>query len=69
MNNDRSFAYPFEKWPYPVATSNEELADSIKCFDEKQFVKKVEEHLKDAGAYDNGSASEQVAALVKKYCL
>jgi len=69
MNNDRSFAYPFEKWPYPVATSNEELVDRILNFDEADFTARVEEHLKDAGAYDKGDASKQVADIIAKYCL
>lgn len=69
MNNDRSFAYPFEKWPYPVARSNQELIEQIKVFDEHQYARKVEEHLLDAGAYDKGDASEQAAKLIAKYCI
>lgn len=69
MNNDRSFAYPFEKWPYPVATSNEELIERIGEFDQTAFEAKVAEHLADAGAYDNGTASRQVAELIAKHCL
>lgn len=69
MRNERSFAYAFEKWPYPVAASNEELVSQIAAFSEEVFASKVEEHLKDVGAYDNGTASEQVAAIVARYCL
>lgn len=69
MNNDRSFAYPIEKWPYPIAKSNEELVEAIENFDEKDFAAKVEAHLKDGGAYDNGTASKQAAELIAKYCL
>lgn len=69
MNNDRSFAYPFEKWPFPVARSNGELIDRISEFDDADYKAKVKAHLDDAKAYDNGTASEQVAKLVAKYCL
>lgn len=69
MNNDRSFAYPFEKWPYPVARSNEELVTQISNFDEQSHISKIEAHLMDAGAYDNGTASEQVADIIAKHCL
>ena len=69
MNNDRSFAYDFAKWPFPVATSNEELLERIKNFDEADFKAKVKAHLRDAEAYDNGTASEQAAKLIAKYCL
>jgi len=69
VNNDRSLAYPFEKWPYPSATSNEELVEKIKDFDEAEYKAKREEHLADTGCYDNGTASKQIADLVAKYCL
>ncbi len=69
MNNDRSFAYDFEKWPYPIATSNNELLERIVRFDEADYIEKVEAHLTDAEAYDNGSASRQVAEIIAKYCL
>lgn len=69
MNNDRSFAYDFAKWPFPVATSNEQLLEKIEEFDEAEYKTKVEAHLTDAKAYDNGTASEQAAKLVARYCL
>lgn len=69
MNNDRSFAYPFEKWPFPVAKNNNELVARIADFDESDYQAKVKAHLDDAKAYDNGTASEQVAKIIAKYCL
>ena len=69
IHNDRSFAYPFEKWPYPVAKSNDELINRIKGFDEQIFLQKVTMHLIDVGAYDNGTSSEKGATLVAKFCL
>lgn len=69
MNNDRSFAYDFAKWPFPVATSNEELLERIKDFDDDDYKAKVKAHLTDAEAYDNGTASEQAAKIIAKYCL
>lgn len=69
INNDRAFAYPLEKWPYPVARSNEELIHEIKFFDSQLFVEKVRKHLRDVGTHDNGTASSQVAEIIHKYCL
>ncbi|MBR4305619.1 MAG: CDP-glycerol glycerophosphotransferase family protein [Ruminiclostridium sp.] len=68
-NSDRSFAYEFARWPFPVATSNEELVEEIEQFDDSEYKANVEAHLTDAEAYDNGTASEQVAELIAKYCL
>ncbi len=69
MNNDRSFAYDFAKWPYPVATSNNQLLEKIIRFDNDDYKAKVEAHLIDAEAYDNGTASQQAADVIAKYCL
>lgn len=68
-SSDRSFAYPIEKWPYPIASSNEELVEKILAFDEDDFKARVRSHLDDVGAYDEGNAAEHVAELIKKYCL
>ena len=68
MKNERSFAYPIEKWPYPIADSNDALVEKIVGFDEEDYKEKVALHLQDAGAYDNGTASEQAVAIIKKYC-
>ncbi|MBQ7907862.1 MAG: CDP-glycerol glycerophosphotransferase family protein, partial [Clostridia bacterium] len=68
MKNERSFAYPIEKWPFPITDSNESLVDRIESFDEADYKSRVEEHLKDGGAYDNGTASKQAVDIIKKYC-
>jgi len=69
IHNDRSFAYPIEKWPYPIAQNNAELVTQILNFDQNSFAARVAAHLQDVGAYDNGTASAQVAKIVKKHCL
>ena len=62
------FAYPIEKWPYPIANSNDALVQAIRSFDESDYKNRVAEHLRDAVAYDNGTASEQAVNLIAKYC-
>lgn len=69
MSNDRSFAFPIEKWPYPLAKTNEQLISNIEKFDEKDYMPKVEKHLEETGSHDNGTASAQVVDLICKYCL
>lgn len=68
VKNERSFAYPIEKWPFAIADSNASLIQKIQSFDEAEYKKRVEEHLKDGGAYDNGTASAQAVEIIKKYC-
>lgn len=67
--NDRSFAFPFEKWPYPIAVSNDELVECITNFNEIEFKKNIDRHLQEAGAYDQGTASEEVAKIIVNYCV
>ena len=69
MQNERSFAYPIEKWPFDIADSNDSLVEKILAFNEDEYKARVKEHLEDAGAYDNGTASEQAVAIIKKYCI
>ena len=40
-----------------------------KDFDDDDYKEKVKAHLTDAEAYDNGTASEQAAKIIAKYCL
>lgn len=68
-SSDRSFAYPLDKWPYPMASSNEELVEKILAFDNEDYKARVAAHLADVGAYDKGDASAAVAEIVKKYCV
>lgn len=69
MTSDRSFAYPFEKWPYPASDSNETLIRAIARFDGETYRQRIAAHLQDVGAYDKGTASKQVADLIAGYCL
>ena len=68
MKNERSFAYPIEKWPFAIADSNESLVEKITTFDENEYKARVDAHLTDACAYDNGTASKQAVAIIKKHC-
>lgn len=64
--NDRSFALSISEWPYPIAKSNEELANNIIKFNEKEYNKKIDEHFKETGSFDDGEASKRVVKLINK---
>lgn len=68
MKNDRSFAYPVEKWPFSIARSNEELEQVIQEFDEASYKEKLKAHFEDVGRYDDGNASRRAAELIGYYC-
>ncbi|MBQ9694614.1 MAG: CDP-glycerol glycerophosphotransferase family protein [Kiritimatiellae bacterium] len=61
---ERSFAYPLNKWPYPICRNNDELEAAIQHFDSDLYCQKVRAHLNDCGTYDTGSAANQAADLL-----
>jgi CDP-glycerol glycerophosphotransferase len=65
-NNERGFYYPLESTPFPIATTNEELANNILNFDEKKYKSNVEEFLKEKGCIEDGHSSERVVDLIEK---
>ena len=65
-DSDRSFAYPPEKWPFAITQSTEELQEAIAQFDPEAYGKKVQEHHQSAGAYEKGTASQQVVQIIKE---
>ena len=65
-NNERGFYYPLETTPFPIATTNEELASNILNFDEKKYKSDVEEFLKEKGCIEDGHSSERVVDLIEK---
>ncbi len=68
VNHDRAFAYPIEKWPYPIAKNNQELINNIRIFDNNEYQKRLENHQQDAGVYDKGCASQKVVEIIQNYC-
>ena len=64
-DNTRGLYYPLTSTPFPVASTNDELVEKIKNFDEEVYKKDVEEFLKEKGCIDDGHASERVVELIK----
>lgn len=64
--NDRTFSYPPENWPYPIAKNNDELEVAIRIFNPKEYEQRISKHLKAMGSYDTGHASEKAADIIAK---
>lgn len=56
----RSFYYPIDTIPFPIATTSDELSNVILNFDENQYNQKLEEFLMEKGCVDDGCASKRV---------
>ena len=64
-NTDRGFCYPLEETPFPIATTNEQLAENIRNFDISAYKNEVEKFLQDKGACDDGHAAERCADYIE----
>lgn len=67
-NNERGFCYPLETTPFPIATCNDELMESILNFDNDIYLDKVNKFLEEKGCIENGHASEKVAQVIVDLC-
>lgn len=65
---ERDFYTPISEWPFPVATSNKELAENILYFDKDEYLEKVKKHHQDLGSFEDGHATEKVAKLINDIC-
>ena len=66
--NDRTFAIPVSEWPYPIATSNEELAQNILSFDSSEYDRRLKSHFQKVGRHDCGNASVKVVEIIAQHC-
>ncbi|MDE6568239.1 MAG: CDP-glycerol glycerophosphotransferase family protein [Lachnospiraceae bacterium] len=60
QEHERNFAYPIERWPYPITKTNEDLMNCILHFKEKNYLEKLEKHHEDAGRLDDGMATQRL---------
>ena len=63
----RGFYIPPEEWPYPIATSNEEMLHNISSYDYDEYIRVLEDHYIKAGSYERGHACEMVKKVIDEY--
>jgi len=61
---EQGFYTPIEDWPFPLAETNEALAENIIKFDYNIYKQAVKKHHTDLGSYETGSACEQFCRTV-----
>lgn len=64
--HDRGFYYPLSATPFPIATTETELAEKIAAFDETAYRVGVEAFLKEKGCVEDGHATERVVDLIEE---
>lgn len=64
--DERTFYYPLESTPFPIAKTNDEMAKNVLEFDDEKYVKEVNKFIEEKGCVDDGHASERVVDLILK---
>lgn len=65
----RGFYLPPEKWPYPIATTNEEMDSNVTNYNNIEYLRRLENHYEESGSYEKGKACETVKNLIDCYIL
>lgn len=65
-DTERGFYVPIKKWPLPLATSNNELVNSIKGFNQNEYEKKLQEHYVYMQSYETGNARAVLKNIIEK---
>jgi len=64
--DNRGFYYPITEAPYPIAISNEAMAEQIRAFDEDAIEDNINVFLERRGCIDDGKASAHIVDLMEK---
>lgn len=64
--DDRGIYYSFDRRPFPVAMTSEELVGSVAAFNEVEYASKLREFYDFVGMEDNGYGDETIATIIKK---
>lgn len=61
---EQEFYEPIDKWGFSYAGTQEELITNINTFDQQQYNSNIQKAHEYFGAFDNGNASAQIAAII-----
>ena len=67
-DSERGFYYPLTDTPFPIAETNEQLAECIRNFDAVAYEQKRQAFLEARGCKEDGHASEKIAEIIKQKC-
>lgn len=63
---NRSFYYPLESTPFPIAENGRELVENMKHFDAARYAEGVERFLQERGCIEDGGASGRIVEKIKE---
>lgn len=68
LRNERDLYFSFDELPFRKTTNIDELANTIKNFDMKDYLNKVKEFSKKIGLKEKGDASKIIAKIIIDVC-
>lgn len=68
LNDERELYFSFDELPFKKTTNMDELADAIRGFDYKEYLKDVQVFGKKIGLCERGNASKVIADLIVEKC-
>ena len=65
----RGFDTPIDTWGYPVCRTNDILCDTLRNWDEKAYLKKINAHHQVLGSCETGISCKKVCDWIYKKCI
>lgn len=66
IENERSFYYPLDTLPFPIAENDEQLRQNILSFDREVYIQRCDMFLKEKGSVDDGHAAERIVDKIEE---
>ena len=66
IDKERGLLIDYDTLPFPIAETNEQLAENIRCFDNEKYVKDVDAFMEKYGVHEDGHASERAAKFISE---
>ena len=65
-DKEQGFYMSIDKQPFPYGVTLDEFKNAIECFDEQDYLRKIETYHKQIGCYDHGCATEKTYMWLKE---
>lgn len=66
INKERTLLIRYDTLPFPIAESNEQLAENIRDFDPKEYERALDYFFAQYGVYEDGHAGERAASFISE---
>lgn len=64
---NRSFYYPLESTPFPIAVNSRQLVDNVRAFDSGKYASDLSRFLKERGCIEDGRACQRIVGKIREF--